>query len=111
VPTPALSPRHGELPIYGGGLPEAVPCATGILATGLVFAARTASGAHYLSDNMIGLVVGSGSALVPWALHYGMDDSPEREGAGRSDEPELAGVMLAPDPQGGGGLLSFNGSF
>lgn len=62
--------HHAYVPIYGGGIPDAVPCATGILGTGLVFAARTMTATHYFSDNALGVGVGIMAAMVPWGLHY-----------------------------------------
>lgn len=87
--------HHAYTPLYGGGVPDAVPCATGILSTGLVFAARTMTATHYFSDNALGVGVGVLSAMVPWGLHYARGSAPDVADGATARKP-LAIQMLAP---------------
>lgn len=97
--------HHAHLPLYGGGVPEALPCAAGVAATGLTFAARTVGGAHYFSDNFLGLGLGAlAGGLVPYALHYGWD--PRSDLADEAPEaelgmPRLIGGSITPTEHGG----------
>jgi hypothetical protein len=87
--------HHAYLPLFGGGLPEAIPCAVGVIATGFAFTSRSVNGRHYLSDNVLGLGVGAVSGLVPWALHYARDTHPET-GDQRAGEPRILGPTIMP---------------
>ena len=99
--------HHSELPIYGGGAADAMPCAAGMASTALVFTARTLGGGHYVTDNIFGLALGAAAGLVPWALHYKMA-APTPE-ADKTSHATLTSVALAPDPSSSGAVLQFAG--
>jgi hypothetical protein len=100
--------HHSELPLYGGGLPEAIPCATWMTGTALVFTARTLNGGHWVTDNIFGLMLGTGAALVPWALHYGMDVTVPEVTTG---DVRLMSVTVTPDVTGSGAVVGAAGLF
>jgi hypothetical protein len=105
--------HHARLPLYGGGAGDVAPCATGVLATGLVFAARTVTGAHYLSDNVLGLGVGAAAALIPTAIHYGFSDGGDAARHARDDRrPPLERIYPGLSSTGdGGAVLEMRGLF
>ena len=67
--------HHAQLPLYGGGLADRLPC-WGMLALGAGNAvSRVVTGAHYPSDVLVGAAVGLGAGyLLPRALHYGFGE-------------------------------------
>jgi len=99
--------HHSEMPIYGGGAGDAMPCAAGMASTALVFTARTLGGGHYVTDNIFGLALGSAAGLLPWALHYKME-APTPE-ADKKSHTKLTSVAVAPDPSSSGAVLQFAG--
>jgi hypothetical protein len=89
--------HHSYLPLYGGGVPEAIPCAVGVVATGLTFTSRSVNGRHYLTDNLLGLGLGALSGLVPWALHYGRDTHPDEPAEpGDAAKARILGPTVTP---------------
>jgi hypothetical protein len=99
--------HHAHLPLYGGGLGDAVPCAFWVGATGVVFASRTLTGKHYFSDNALGVAMGTLSGLVPYFLHYAFAlPAPSLEG---SAPISPKGVVVGPSPGGDGAVLSLSG--
>lgn len=104
--------HHAYLPLYGGGVGDAVPCAMGIVGTGLVFAARTITNTHYFSDNALGLGVGVLSAMVPWGLHYARGSTPEPAKARSAGQPGIGFVapMAMPAADGRGGMVGVSGA-
>jgi hypothetical protein len=95
--------HHAYSPIYGGGVGDALPCATGIVGTGLVFAARTITATHYFSDNALGLGVGVMSAMVPWGLHYARGSPPATSAA-------FVVPIAMPAANGRGGTIGVSGA-
>jgi membrane-associated phospholipid phosphatase len=66
-----LCMHHAYVPLYGGGLPDALACvgALGVATTTAMM--RVATDVHYASDVMTGALMGAAAGLlVPWALHY-----------------------------------------
>jgi membrane-associated phospholipid phosphatase len=63
--------QHGHMPLYGGGFPEALACATSLTmatATGIL---RVVADKHYISDVIIGSGLGFSSGyLLPALLHF-----------------------------------------
>lgn len=98
--------HHINLPIYGGGPIEAVPCVGTMLIAGAVSYLRVASDQHYMSDVLAGAALGTLSGFaIPYLFHYGWsttaDESPVLKKAG------LSGISLVPNPTG----LSVGGLF
>ncbi len=98
--------HHIQLPLYGGGPGEAIPCIGAMLVAGGVSTLRIASDQHYLSDVLTGAGLGTLSGfLVPYLFHYAHD-----LGAVKSKPLEKAGfsnVSILPTPGG----LSIGGLF
>ncbi|NUP06928.1 MAG: phosphatase PAP2 family protein [Polyangiaceae bacterium] len=63
--------HHINVPIYGGGPVEAIPCAGTMLTASAVALLRVASDQHYLSDVLVGAVFGTASGFaMPYLFHY-----------------------------------------
>lgn len=76
--------HHGHLPLYGGGIPDYLACAFWSAGTAVIFMARMATDEHYLTDQLVALVLGLGAGiLIPELLHYGA--GPPRHGDGDAD--------------------------
>ncbi len=66
--------HHIELPLYGGGPGEAVPCVASMALASGVSVLRVAADQHYLSDVLTGAAFGTLSGFaVPYAFHYAYD--------------------------------------
>jgi hypothetical protein len=64
--------HHQHLPLYGGGLPDALACATALTAASTAGVFRVMSDKHYASDVLLGAGVGLfGGYVLPSLLHYG----------------------------------------
>ena len=63
--------HHENLSLYGGGAADAIPCVAGLLAAGATGVLRVVSDQHYMSDVVVGALVGTASGIgIPWAFHY-----------------------------------------
>lgn len=63
--------HHAHLPINGDPVSDLVPCVGALTAAAVVGTLRMAGDMHYLSDVVVGAIVGSLSGFgVPWLLHY-----------------------------------------
>lgn len=63
--------HHINLPLYGGGPAEAIPCVTSMLLASGVGLLRVASDQHYLSDILVGAAFGTAAGFaVPYLFHY-----------------------------------------
>lgn len=63
--------HHINLPLYGGGPAEAIPCVTSMLLASGVGLLRVASDQHYLSDILVGAAFGTVAGFaVPYLFHY-----------------------------------------
>ncbi len=97
--------HHAYLHLYGGGAPDTVACAGGLVLAGLTGFFRIMGDRHYASDVLSGALVGSATGfLVPWLLHYRGGASPagaKKKGA--------AGPSLYPIASPG--LFGVGGSF
>ncbi len=90
--------HHANLPLYGGGAADIAACGAAMAvatATGLL---RISANAHYLSDVVVGALIGFGAGfLMPTLLHY----------SGESTEAELETSQQAQAPV----ILHFGGAF
>jgi membrane-associated phospholipid phosphatase len=90
--------HHAHLPLYGGGLPDALGCAASFAAAGTVGALRVISDDHHPSDVLVGAAVGTASGLgLPWLLHYRHRRSP----AAAERSATALSVRLVPAATGG----------
>lgn len=63
--------HHINLPLYGGGPAEAIPCATSMMLAAGVGLLRVASDQHYFSDILVGAAFGTAVGFaVPYMFHY-----------------------------------------
>ncbi len=92
--------HHSVIPLYGGGVPDALACAGAMGMAVATATLRVSSDQHWTSDIITGAVIGTSSGLlVPYLLHYRTGDLPEV-----SDE---ISVQLIPNPTG----ATLHGSF
>lgn len=90
--------HHINLPLYGGGPAEAIPCATSMLLAAGVGLLRVASDQHYFSDILVGAAFGTAVGFgVPYLFHY----------AHTKDQPNAAlralgvsSLSIGPQPTG-----------
>ena len=67
--------HHIELPLYGGGPQEAIPCVGTMITASAVALLRVASDQHYLTDVLVGAAFGTASGFaVPYLFHYMHDE-------------------------------------
>ncbi len=72
--------HHMNVPLYGGGPIEGLPCVAGFTLATLVSSLRVASDRHYFTDVLAGAAVGSTAGFViPW-LYYGHSRQPDDSG-------------------------------
>lgn len=93
--------HHMNIPLYGGGPVEAIPCITGFAmatATGML---RVVGDQHYLTDVIVGAAIGTSVGfLVPWIFHYnGTPATPLGEEQATA-EPSHFQVMVLPTSTG-----------
>jgi membrane-associated phospholipid phosphatase len=63
--------HHANLPLYGGGAPDAIACAGSLAAAATVSTMRVVSDQHFASDALTGAGVGALIGFgLPWLLHY-----------------------------------------
>lgn len=98
--------HHSQLPLWGGGGADVLPCVSGWLVTATVFTSRTVTGKHWVSDNLLGLFVGAGSATVPYFLHYYLEAEP----IGADDTVLATPPSLVVVPETGGASLALSGT-
>jgi membrane-associated phospholipid phosphatase len=94
--------NHAYLPLYGGGAGDDWACVGTLGVATTTALLRIATDVHYLSDVVVGALLGSATGvLVPWALHY-------RHGA---PVPAVSGnewsLQIWPTPSGVTGVLVF----
>lgn len=91
--------HHINLPIYGGGPAEAVPCAATLAVAGGVALLRVVADQHHLTDVMMGAAVGTGIGFgVPYLFHYGWELSPEQVPALKA--AGIDSLSVVPNPTG-----------
>ncbi len=92
--------HHFHLNLFGGGAPDAIACATSLLAAGATASLRVLADQHYASDVLVGSAVGAALGFgLPWLLHYrgGGTILPRSTSA----RPFAVTWTLAPGPLGG----------
>ena len=68
--------HHSRMPLYGGGVPEIINCATALAAATTTGAARMVGNRHWSTDVAVGATVGIASGyLIPTLLHYDAEAS------------------------------------
>lgn len=88
--------HHAHLPLYGGGVPDAVACGVGIAFTSTTGLLRIASDNHWASDVIVGHAVGfSTGLLMPWFLYYSGDDA-----SAKTSEVPATRLVVLPAAQG-----------
>lgn len=93
--------HHANLPLYGGGAPDALACAFGLAGATFNGLARVMTDRHYFTDILAGAAIGLGAGLaLPYALHYAHGDDEEAVRASAPIAPH------APAPK-----LGFSGRF
>jgi hypothetical protein len=64
--------NHHYLPLYGGGLADALVCPVLLTGAATVGVARMVTDRHWVSDVLVGWAVGGALGFgLPYALHYG----------------------------------------
>ncbi|MBW2456794.1 MAG: phosphatase PAP2 family protein, partial [Deltaproteobacteria bacterium] len=77
--------HHMNLPLYGGGAVEAVPCVAGFSLATFTAALRVYSDRHYFSDVVLGAAVGTTAGfVVPWLYYGSSGGADEAKGASPS---------------------------
>jgi membrane-associated phospholipid phosphatase len=98
--------HHMNLPLYGGGPVEALPCVGSMLAAGTVATLRVVGDQHHLSDVLVGSSVGTAIGFaVPYLFHYAWGPV-ETDEAGH-EKPAGVSVSVLPTPMG----INVGGSF
>lgn len=88
--------HHQELPLWGGGAVEAVPCVTMVAAATATGILRISSDRHYATDVVFGAGVGLATGLLlPWLLHF-REDTPPVLMAPWIDEGSAGAVLIGP---------------
>jgi len=96
--------HHAQLPLYGGGAPDAIACSSSVLLAGTVATMRVVSDQHYVTDVLTGAAVGLATGLgLPWLLHYRGGALGAGEPSGERARAKPAGpiVGVVPTPLGG----------
>jgi membrane-associated phospholipid phosphatase len=63
--------HHAYVPLYGGGVLDALACVGALGVATSTALMRVATDVHYVSDVMMGAAMGSAAGLlIPWLLHY-----------------------------------------
>jgi membrane-associated phospholipid phosphatase len=81
--------HHAHLDLYGGGWPDVLACSLSLLGASISGGARLVADRHYVSDIVVGSLVGLASGyLMPELIHYkfGLNDEP--------DVPKAAATIL-----------------
>jgi len=106
--------HHAYVPLYGGGAADAAACAGMFTIAAGTAVLRVATDVHYLSDVLLGAVLGTTTGLlVPWALHYRhgakKGDSNGETGIGKGSPDASSDFQLTVVPTFGGlsGVLVF----
>jgi len=63
--------HHANLDLYGGGTPDVLACATGMVGAMMVGGSRIVADRHFFSDVLSGFAVGfTAGYLLPELIHY-----------------------------------------
>ena len=67
--------HHLNLRLHGGGAPDTIACVSALVLAASTSLLRLFADEHYVSDVLVGAVIGFGSGFVlPTAIHYGFED-------------------------------------
>ncbi len=87
--------HHSQLPLYGGGFADVLPCISSFAIAGTTGALRIVADQHWATDVLAGAAMGTFSGLaVPYLLHYGWGEPEE-------PQPDEISVSILPLPTGG----------
>ncbi len=105
-----LCSHHMNMPLYGGGAIEAVPCIAGMVVAGATGLLRILGDMHYATDVITGALIGTATGfLVPWLLHYrngtGANDSYEHDDEPGDSTPRAPRTQVMVVPNGLGASL------
>ena len=102
--------HHQHLPLYGGGLPDAMACAVMLSLATTTGVMRMVADRHWASDVLVGTSVGilSGYVLPSW-LHYGFGNS--RKKVATVMQTSFGYVAPIPQVYAGGGGMGLAGVF
>jgi membrane-associated phospholipid phosphatase len=93
--------HHAHIPLYGGGMPDVLACATSFAAAATVGALRVVSDRHFLSDALVGAAFGTLSGLgIPWLLHYRTGDAATQAGSAAKRPDHGISMRIGPAPMG-----------
>jgi hypothetical protein len=68
--------HHTHIPLYGGGTPDTLACASALGWASLLGVGRVISDNHYATDTVFGAALGLATGwLLPLTLHYGFESS------------------------------------
>ncbi len=102
--------HHGNLDLYGDA-GDAIACGATVAAAGVTFVARTVQAKHFLTDNILGVLLGLVSGgLLPYALHYAHDELVLDEADAQTDGPRLLGVSVSPELDSRGVTVELSGT-
>lgn len=91
--------HHAHLPLYGGGAPDVLACASAFGIAASTALLRVVGDQHWTSDVLVGAAFGTFSGLfIPWFFHYRTGDLP--------DAPDRDGISIQLLPTPSGGLLT-----
>jgi membrane-associated phospholipid phosphatase len=94
--------HHTHLPLYGSDAADAFACGAALLVASTVATLRMIADRHYVTDVLVGAVVGLSSGfLLPYLLHYQWDPG----------DPEPPDVVMATRPLSAPVMLGWSGTF
>lgn len=87
--------HHSHLPLYGGGLPDILACASAFGVAAGTATLRVVADQHWTSDVLLGAAFGTFSGtFIPWVLHYRTGDLPD------APDPDAISIQVVPTPTG-----------
>ncbi|HHH30289.1 MAG TPA: phosphatase PAP2 family protein [Polyangiaceae bacterium] len=87
--------HHAQLPLYGGGFADVLPCVASFAIAGTTGTLRLVADQHWATDVLVGAAMGTFSGLaVPYFLHYGWGEPEEHQ-------PDEISIRILPLPTGG----------
>lgn len=93
--------HHMYVPLYGGGLGDALACAGGFTIAATTALMRVGTDVHYTTDVAVGALMGTATGLfLPWFLHY-------RHGAPTVGAAQSWTFTLVPTGLGATGVVTF----
>jgi membrane-associated phospholipid phosphatase len=87
---------HEKVELYGSGIGNQIPCYAALAGATTVATMRIVSNNHYLSDTIVGSLIGFGSGyLLPKLLHFGFGSGKAKLGG---DEDSASTIMPLASP-------------